>query len=150
MNMYLRYVALAAVTVTLAFAGVETALAGGKHSHYKHGHGYHHTTKPYYSGRHHRRYDSDDDEKLIYGLLVGGLFGYVIGNANQPEPVQQSIYTPPASTHYSPGASVNTCLQEREYQMKVIVGGREADAYGTACLQPDGSWYRGPAQVVSR
>jgi surface antigen len=23
------------------------------------------------------------------------------------------------------------------------------DAYGTACLQPDGSWRRGPAQLVS-
>jgi surface antigen len=34
--------------------------------------------------------------------------------------------------------------------MKVIVGGKEAQAYGTACLQPDGSWYRGPAKVVSR
>jgi surface antigen len=34
--------------------------------------------------------------------------------------------------------------------MTVIVGGKEAQAYGTACLQPDGSWYRGPAKVVSR
>ncbi len=33
--------------------------------------------------------------------------------------------------------------------MKVIVGGKEADAYGTACLQPDGGWYRGPAHLLS-
>jgi surface antigen len=33
--------------------------------------------------------------------------------------------------------------------MKVMVGGKAADAYGTACLQPDGSWYRGPAYLVS-
>jgi len=28
----------------------------------------------------------------------------------------------------------------REYQTKVIVGGVARDAYGTACLQPDGQW----------
>jgi len=28
----------------------------------------------------------------------------------------------------------------REYQQTVVVGGREEDAYGTACQQPDGSW----------
>lgn len=148
MNKCLRFIALATVAVTLAFTGPEAVFAGGKHS-YKHGHGHHHHAKPYYRERHHRRYDSDDDEKLIYGLLVGGLFGYVIGNANQPEPVQYSSYPVPA-THYKQDTPTNTCLQEREYQMKVIVGGKEADAYGTACLQPDGSWFRGPAQVMTR
>lgn len=28
----------------------------------------------------------------------------------------------------------------REYQQTVIIGGREQQAYGTACRQPDGSW----------
>lgn len=28
----------------------------------------------------------------------------------------------------------------REYQRKVTVGGRTVDSYGTACMQPDGSW----------
>lgn len=28
----------------------------------------------------------------------------------------------------------------REYQQTVVVGGRSAQAYGTACRQPDGSW----------
>lgn len=28
----------------------------------------------------------------------------------------------------------------REYQRKVTVGGRVVDSYGTACMQPDGSW----------
>lgn len=28
----------------------------------------------------------------------------------------------------------------REYQQTVVVGGRAAQAYGTACRQPDGSW----------
>ena len=30
--------------------------------------------------------------------------------------------------------------QCREYYHTVTVGGRQEEAYGTACLQPDGSW----------
>lgn len=144
------------VAALVAGLGAQPSWAGGDRG-YKHGykghHGYYGQPRP--AARHYRRHNSDDDEKLIYGLLVGGLFGYVIGNANQVEPRQprytppQPGYTPPATSYpYSDPAS--TCLQEREYQMKVIVGGKQVDAYGTACLQPDGSWYRGPAQLVSR
>ncbi len=40
------------------------------------------------------------------------------------------------------------CLMIREYQTKITVGGKEVDAYGDACLQPDGSWRLGaPKQV---
>lgn len=28
----------------------------------------------------------------------------------------------------------------REFQQTVVIGGREEDAYGVACRQPDGSW----------
>ena len=28
----------------------------------------------------------------------------------------------------------------REYQRRVTIGGKVQDSYGTACLQPDGSW----------
>ncbi|KLN60790.1 hypothetical protein WH96_09955 [Kiloniella spongiae] len=31
-------------------------------------------------------------------------------------------------------------VQCREYQTKVLVGGKKENAYGTACLKPDGSW----------
>jgi surface antigen len=37
----------------------------------------------------------------------------------------------------------------REYQTEVAVGGRMVPGYGQACLQPDGSWYRGPAVPVA-
>jgi hypothetical protein len=30
--------------------------------------------------------------------------------------------------------------QCREFQQQVTIGGQDEDAYGTACLQPDGSW----------
>jgi hypothetical protein len=39
----------------------------------------------------------------------------------------------------------STCLMTREYQTEILVGGELVPAYGQACLQPDGSWYRGPA-----
>lgn len=31
-------------------------------------------------------------------------------------------------------------LQCREFQQEITVGGKTEQAYGTACLQPDGSW----------
>jgi surface antigen len=43
---------------------------------------------------------------------------------------------------------MTSCLQQREYQTVVTVGNREVEAYGTACLQPDGSWLRGPAKIA--
>jgi len=131
----------------MAATGVQSSWADGRYN------GKHRYNAPYghfhprHEGRWYRPHNSNDDEKLIYGLLVGGLFGYVIGNAQQ-ETYTTPAYTPP-ETRYQPAPPASTCLQEREYQMTVIVGGKEAQAYGTACLQPDGSWYRGPAKVVS-
>jgi hypothetical protein len=41
------------------------------------------------------------------------------------------------------------CLQVREYQTEIVVGGKSVPAYGNACLQPDGSWkpISGPVQA---
>ncbi|HHJ17685.1 MAG TPA: hypothetical protein ENJ80_13415 [Gammaproteobacteria bacterium] len=160
MNLHpVRFTAIATLTAML-LTGTATALADGGHHSRKHGHDRHggnYTYNTYYpGGGRHRRHNSDDDEKLLYGLLVGGLFGYVIGNNQAPATIQQPYYAPapapaPAPQYqYQPGGPASTCLQEREYQMKVTVGGRQVDAYGTACLQPDGSWSRGPARLVSR
>ena len=62
-----------------------------------------------------------------------------------------AIYAPPASAYVTPGASVSATpvsppyqaangLTCREYQSRVVVGGQAQNSYGTACLQPDGSW----------
>jgi hypothetical protein len=107
-----------------------------------------------YGGRYYD--DDDDDEKLLIGLVVGGILGYAL-NASQDNDADdydsyydRNAYQP---NSYSSGTtylnSDATCLQEREYQTTIIVGGRAVDAYGTACLQPDGSWARGPAQAAS-
>jgi len=155
MNQHAQRTGLLMAAALLASVSTETSWADGDRHYDKHGYRqhwveqhHHYAPKPYY-----RRHDSDDDEKLIYGLLVGGLFGYVIGNTQQQDSYTSQQYLPPAEPRYQsyqayePGAA---CLQEREYQMQVMVGGKEAQAYGTACLQPDGSWFRGPAKVVSR
>ncbi len=38
------------------------------------------------------------------------------------------------------GKSSGAGLTCREYQQSITVGGKTEDAYGTACLQADGSW----------
>jgi hypothetical protein len=117
--------------------------------------GGHYGSRYYKYGNHHYHHDDDDDDDLWIGLAVGGLLGYVIGDATQgPTYVPQSyqpatVYPSTTTVVHTPAYQEQTCLQEREYQTKVIVGGRQVDAYGTACLQPDGSWLRGPAQAAA-
>ena len=36
--------------------------------------------------------------------------------------------------------TTNDGRQCREFQQEVTIGGDQTEAYGTACLQPDGSW----------
>jgi hypothetical protein len=112
-----------------------------------------------YSRKYVTKYNYDDDndgENLLIGLLVGGVVGYAIGDSRHD--ASPSVYYPPASpapreihntAQYAYEGGENACLQEREYQNKVVIGGKTVDAYGTACLQPDGSWRYGPAQLAS-
>lgn len=89
----------------------------------------------------HYYYDDDYDE-LLFGLVTGGILGYAL---NQSQHNQRYDYPPAPDTYSQSGGN---CLQQREYQTTVIVGGRSVDAYGTACLQPDGSWTRSPPRVA--
>jgi len=113
--------------------------------HYHHDH-HDRVIRHYYKGR--------DDDDLLIGLVVGGVLGYALNGAQHTE--RYDTYYPeprpyrnayPATETYS--YSDDSCLQEREYTTTVQIGGRNVEAYGTACLQPDGSWKRGPAEPVS-
>ncbi|MFQ5953677.1 MAG: hypothetical protein ACE5JZ_01265 [Kiloniellales bacterium] len=98
----------------------------------------------------------------VSGLLLGALAGNAIGREREryEPPPQQGYYAPPptyygyqqpgyASTYgaapaYTPPApaqppaySANYC---RDFSQKIIIDGVEQNAYGKACLQPDGSW----------
>ena len=110
-----------------------------------------------YRFKHHNRHHGSDEDLLV-GLLFGGLVGYAIANSQPPRGYEYDrrppVGAPPPqvsypSSYYEYEDRGPACLQEREYQMMVIIGGREQEAYGTACLQPDGSWIRGPARLVA-
>jgi Ni/Co efflux regulator RcnB len=118
----------------------------------KHHNKHQYNKRRHYSHGSHNNYyyrDDDDDEKLLIGLVVGGILGYAINNAQHQDDISYDRYPAPSNAYPANNGYNGSCLQEREYQTTVIVGGRKVDAYGTACLQPDGSWKRSPATVAS-
>ncbi len=95
------------------------------------------------------------------GVLIGALIGSEIGRSMDEvdrmkaeraydqaasAPIGQTIAWDNPNTGNS-GTVVairegtkNTGEYCREFQQTVVIGGREEDAYGVACRQPDGSW----------
>lgn len=139
----------AAVLLGVAFLGagpVETAQAdsyisfgfgtsfGHGHRHHRYGHyryGHRHYRYRHYKhrhyGHHHHRHSHVTYTKVI------------------PAAPARQEKTAKAAAAEDPRQA---CLMIREYQTKITVGGKEVDAYGDACLQPDGSWRLGaPKQV---
>jgi len=101
---------------------------------------------------HHNNNNSNDD--LWIGLLGGGILGYTLSNVIQHNSNNEVYTSQPVATSprnvggYQAPYADNTCLQEREYQTRIMVGGKQVEGYGTACLQPDGSWRYGTAQAM--
>lgn len=54
-----------------------------------------------------------------------------------PPPV---TYAPPPVTYAPPAGPAISREHCREYQAPAVVGGEPGNTYGTACLQPDGTW----------
>ncbi len=92
-----------------------------------------------------------------FGVFVGGLIGRELGSmysgpigtcAGQalefaPEGQVVSWHAPDNGVLYdfTPVRTFQDGGQYcREYQTKVVIGGRPQSAYGTACRQPDGDW----------
>ena len=99
---------------------------------------------------------------IAIGALAGAMFGQEIGRTldradriamgqnaqyslehtrsnestswNNPDSGNSGSLTPTRTYQASAG---QYC---REYRQTVVIGGREQEAYGTACRQPDGSW----------
>ena len=101
-------------------------------------------------------HDNHNNYKLWLGILGGGIAGYALSNIYQGGTTNPGYYSPanaapppPTVTQYARPAPINSCLQEREYRTKIMVGDKQVDGYGTACLQPDGSWRYGTAQAGS-
>jgi surface antigen len=96
------------------------------------------------------------------GALLGALIGSEIGRSMdevdrmraeqaygqaQTAPVGQTIaWDNPNTGNYGTvtptreGTRTGTGEYCREFQQTVVIGGRQEDAYGVACRQPDGSW----------
>jgi hypothetical protein len=52
-----------------------------------------------------------------------------------------AVYAPPPPASYAPPPAAPTAGQYcREYQSTTVIDGKPQPMYGTACLQPDGSW----------
>lgn len=101
-------------------------------------------------------------EGIIAGVLLGGLLGGAIGNSldqrdreymrrNSYESMEYgrigeaSTWRNPDSGHYGSVTPTRTYQEPggnycREFTQTVTVNGRQQDAYGKACRQPDGSW----------
>ena len=104
-----------------------------------------------------RSHHSHNNGNLVLGIGLGLLTYQLIKSAEpRHQTTYRTTYVQPYSRPPAPTTVVyvqqpqtqqarTTCLQTREYQTVVIIGGAERNAYGTACLQPDGSWLQGPA-----
>ncbi len=96
------------------------------------------------------------------GALLGALIGSEIGRSMdevdrmqaeqaygqaQAAPIGQTIaWDNPDTGNYGSvtptreGKQTGTGQYCREFQQTVVIGGKQEDAYGIACRQPDGSW----------
>lgn len=77
-----------------------------------------------------------------YGYSYGYPYGYPYYGPPPVYPAPPDQLPPTTSSYDQPSYSVSEeepayC---REYTKKIIVDGKEEKAYGTACLQDDGSW----------
>ncbi len=121
-------------------------------------HGY---TSPYYtySGSHNYRYGPryGYGPRYPYGSRYRTNVVYV---QQPPQTIVQQVPVYVQSDNYRYGQNNtnyvpqnqqvqnNNCLQSREYTTTISVGGKDVDAYGQACLQPDGSWKFGDPIAV--
>jgi hypothetical protein len=147
-EMGFRRTALAAIAVAVlgGLSLSQPAAAGGR-SHYR---GHHDDRGHHYGRRGHRGHGS----RVIVTFGHGGV-GYRHGYRRRPAytfryravrpVVVYRAYTPPVVVQTAPvvvraappPADGQYC---REYVRTVTIDGRAVEAYGTACLQPDGSW----------
>jgi hypothetical protein len=78
--------------------------------------------------------------------FVGLSFGVPLGPPAYyyPPPPPPVYYYPPPAAYVVPGPPIGTVQPQgqtcREYRSTMTIDGRPQPVYGTACLQPDGSW----------
>lgn len=130
----------------------------------------------YYGGHHNRRGHGNTGAYVGLALLGLGL-GYAISKSGDddyrrddyddrryqnndryysPPPPQGGQYQEGYDENYQEPQNYQSnrssfdfsqCTETREYQTTIFVDGREQQAFGTACLMPDGSWVAGPMNI---
>ncbi len=140
-----------------AHAGRGVAHVGYDHRphHYRH----HHYRHRHFGHGHHRHHHGHGAGRTLLGIGIG-LLAYDIVHKSKARARSRTAYYEESSypeTRPSerlsarieaPVSSAGECLQVREYQTTITVGGEEREAYGDACLMPDGSWRLGPPKLV--
>ncbi len=111
--------------------------------------GYHH--RHHHPGRFHYRHHHHGHGAAYTLLGVGlGLIAYDIArkSARAERIAEREVRYLPPPPPVPPSDRDSGCLQIREYQTTITVGGEEKAAYGDACLMPDGSWRLGAPKLV--
>jgi hypothetical protein len=155
-----RNILITALVAVLLGSGISTALAGG-HPHRGH-HGYYsHSSfrlglnwaypSPYWRpfpptyGYYPAYAPAWGPGVMSFGYSYGGYrssygLSFAIPLNLGPRYAPQSFPQPAPAAATADRKPVASCLQVREYQTEIVVGGKTVPAYGDACLQPDGSW----------
>ena len=154
MKFLIKAAGVSALAAVLAIGLANPSSAGKRHRHHP-GHGHHHhgyaaaaslglgmfslmLNRPRVVHHRHKRWLPARVYHQPPTVYVVPQVRYVI------RPTPSPMATPVRQREtLSPG-----CLMVREYQTRIIIGGKEVEAYGDACMQPDGSWRRGPPKLV--
>jgi hypothetical protein len=123
-------------------------------------HHYRHVPKHYgkkryqpHRHRHHHFVYRDRHGHEAFAAIIGfglGFATHAILDRDDRYVRERVTYVPypetPPPVALSPDGRAS-CVMTREYQTTITVGGRERAAYGTACMQPDGSWLLGEPEA---
>lgn len=101
--------------------------------------GYHHGWDRGHSGYSHHDHHSRGNFSISFGQWIEPAPAYIPAYSYTPvaSPVQYAA--PYAEATYT-APTANTGRYCREYNTISHVAGRAQNTYGTACMQPDGSW----------
>ena len=122
----------------------------------------------YYPYRHHGgHHGHGDGTALAAGLIIGGLFGYLVSedrysHRNYNEPHTRSYAYPRAHVVYKRIEQTpivitaerdsefagHDCMMTREYTTTLTIDGVDKEAYGTRCMTADGGWILGQPKLM--
>ena len=131
-----RLLAAAVLSLPIVVAAAGPAAADNRHND-RYG-GRHHGYDRHWNDRHWDDRHWDDRRRHHRGSGVSGRFIFDLS-----PPRHRRVQVHPAPVYVQPPAVIYQAPPQaycREYTSTVRVNGRPVQSFGTACLQPDGSW----------